>query len=227
MGLIWRPGSCRSYEWCSRLPRVKSRGRREAAWGSPPERAASAPGQTRGRCLWPPPGDFERTPRSGTEGAGWERTRGGQSAGPTANSCSPSFPLLFILASFLPSFQSVELLSRQVRSRSRSRGWLRKTSVSLKGVLLAVMLAEGRSLSRRGVGGWVCAPGIRTSQLEVAGEGRERCAWGPFRAEFLRVRGGCPPRFFQLSASASAPGAPLGVESQVRTRGGGRAAGGS
>ena len=36
-----------------------------------------------------------------------------------------------------------------------------------------------------------------------------------------------PPRFFQLSASASAPGAPLGVESQVRTRGGGRAAGGS
>lgn len=155
LGLIWRPGSCRSYEWCSRFPRVKSRGRREAAWGSPPERAASAPGQTRGRCLWPPPGDFERTPRSGTEGAGWERTRGGQSPGPTANSCSPSFPLLFILASFLPSFQSVELLSRQVRSRSRSRGWLRKTSISLKGVLLAVMLAEGRSLRISARRGWV------------------------------------------------------------------------
>ena len=49
---------------------------------------------------------------------------------------------------------------------------------------------------------------------------------GAFRAEFSTVRGGCPLWFFQLSASESAPAAPLGVESQVRTRGGRRAAGG-
>lgn len=109
-------------------------------------------------------------PDPGRRGAGWARTRRGQPRVPQPIPARLPPPLLFILASFLPSFQSVELLSRQVRSRSRSRGWLRKTSIALKGVLLAVMLAEGRSLriaARRGwVAGWgVCAPGIRTSQL--------------------------------------------------------------
>ena len=180
-------------------------------------------------------------PDPGRSGAGWARTRRGQPRVPQPIPARLPPPLLFILASFLPSFQSVELLSRQVRSRSRSRGRLRKTSIALKGVLLAVMLAEGRSLriaARRGwVAGWgVCAPGIRTSQLgwkpRARGEREVRVCvcgggWGgvAFRAEFCTVLGGCPLWFFQLSASASALAAPLGVESQVRTRGGRRTAG--
>uniref|UniRef100_A0A2I3H191 Uncharacterized protein n=1 Tax=Nomascus leucogenys TaxID=61853 RepID=A0A2I3H191_NOMLE len=66
-------------------------------WGSWPEGAASAPGRARGRCLWPPRGDYERLPRSWTE---W----GGPAPGPTANFCLPALLLLFILVSFLPSF---------------------------------------------------------------------------------------------------------------------------
>lgn len=114
--------------------------------------------RARGRCLWPPPGDFERTPRSGTEGGGLrEDTRG-----PVPESESQFLPACLpppFHPGFLPSFQSVELLSRQVRSRSWSRGWLRKTSVALKGVLLAVMLAVGSSLQIVARRGWRSAPG--------------------------------------------------------------------
>jgi hypothetical protein len=109
--------------------------------------------RARGRCLWPPRGDFERTPRSRTEGVGL----GEDSRGPVAESDSQFLPVFLpppFYPGFLPSFQSVELLSRQVRWRSRSGGWSRKTSVALKGVLLAGMLAEGGSLciaARRGL----------------------------------------------------------------------------
>lgn len=35
LGLIWRQGSCRSYEWCSRLLWVKSRGGQRGSLGLP------------------------------------------------------------------------------------------------------------------------------------------------------------------------------------------------
>lgn len=129
--------------------------------------------RARGRCLWPPPGDFERTPRSGTEGGGLrEDTRG-----PVPESESQFLPACLpppFHPGFLPSFQSVELLSRQVRSRSWSRGWLRKTSVALKGVLLAVMLAVGSSLQIAARRGWRSAPG-ESGLLSWAGS---RCEGG-------------------------------------------------
>ena len=71
--------------------------------------------------------------------------------------------------------------------------------------------AGSRGREERGRCGFVCVAG--------------GCGGVAFRAEFSTVLGGCPLWFFQLSASASALAAPLGVESQVRTRGGRRAAG--
>lgn len=55
--------------------------------------------------------------------------------------------------------------------------------------------------------------------LEAAAKGVGEVRVGAFRAEFSRVRGIYPPRFFQLCASASAPPAPPGVEIQVRAGG--------
>lgn len=160
LGLIWRQGSCRSHQWCSFLPPLGEKPRRaERQLGAPRlsgQRLLLA--RARGRCLWPPPGDFERTPRSGTEGGGLrEDTRR-----PVPGSDSQFLPACLpppFHPGFLPSFQSVQLLSRQVRSRSRNRGWLRKTSVALKGVLLAVMLPVGSSLQIAARRGWRSAPG--------------------------------------------------------------------
>lgn len=50
-------------------------------------------------------------PDPGRRGEGCARTRGGQSPGPTANSCLPAFLLFFILASFLPVGGTVKPLS--------------------------------------------------------------------------------------------------------------------
>uniref|UniRef100_A0A2K6RP89 Uncharacterized protein n=1 Tax=Rhinopithecus roxellana TaxID=61622 RepID=A0A2K6RP89_RHIRO len=58
--------------------------------GSWPEGAASAPGRARGRCLWPPPGDFERLSRSWTEWGGPGEHSRGPAPGPTANFCLPA-----------------------------------------------------------------------------------------------------------------------------------------
>lgn len=61
--------------------------------------------RARGRCLWPPPGDFERTPRSGTEGGGLrEDTRGPvpESESQFLPACLPSSSFSSWLPSFLP-----------------------------------------------------------------------------------------------------------------------------
>uniref|UniRef100_A0A452R7Z9 Uncharacterized protein n=1 Tax=Ursus americanus TaxID=9643 RepID=A0A452R7Z9_URSAM len=85
--------------------------------GEKPRRAESfcPPARARGRCLWPPPGDFERTPRSRTQGG----ELGEDMRGPVPGSDSQFLPAFLpppFHPGFLPSFQSVELLSRQVRS---------------------------------------------------------------------------------------------------------------
>lgn len=85
-----------------------------------------------------------------------------------------------------------------------------------------MMLAEGCSLQMKARHGWGSAPGEsglpswagRRGRGERKGEG-----WGAFGAEFSRVRGKSPPRFFQLRASAPASRAPTGVEIQVHTVG--------
>lgn len=177
LGLIGRQGGCRSYEWCSCLLWVKNRGGRRGSFCSRPERGAGASGRRRET--------LSGRPDPGRRGAGWARTCGDQSPGPTANSCLPAFLLLFVLASFLPSFQSMEMLSRQVRSRSRSRWRLRKTSVALQGVLLAMILAEESSLPHRRAT-WVGTPGRRAAWLGVRASGTRTSqpGWEP------RARGG-------------------------------------
>uniref|UniRef100_A0A2K5EPJ2 Uncharacterized protein n=1 Tax=Aotus nancymaae TaxID=37293 RepID=A0A2K5EPJ2_AOTNA len=71
--------------------------RAERRFGASGPGAASAPGWARGRCLWPPRGDFERLPRSWTEWGGPGEDSRGPAAGPTASFCLPAFLLLFIL----------------------------------------------------------------------------------------------------------------------------------
>lgn len=106
LGLVWRPGSCRFEEWCARRLWVKSRGGRRRFGAASPSGQRWLPATAWGRCLGPPPGDFERTPRSRTAGAS-----------PRVRSPKPAcLPPAFHLG-FLPSFQSVELLSCQVRRR--------------------------------------------------------------------------------------------------------------
>uniref|UniRef100_A0A5F7ZHZ0 Uncharacterized protein n=1 Tax=Macaca mulatta TaxID=9544 RepID=A0A5F7ZHZ0_MACMU len=138
LGWIWRQGSRRSYEWCSRHLWVRRRGRRRGGFGAPGPRGQRLLPAGRGAGASGRPGEtLSACPDPGQSGAGRASTRGGQPrVQQPISACLPAFLLLFILASFLPSFQSVELLSRQVRSRSRSQGWPRKTSVALKGVLL-------------------------------------------------------------------------------------------
>lgn len=183
--------SSRSHKWCSRLLRVNSRGEREAAyWGARrPSRQRLLPARARGRCLWPPPGDFERTPRSGTEGGGLGEDKQGPAPGPTANSCPPSSPTPFY-PGFLPSFLPVGGTVKPPSPLAIAEpGVVRKTSIALKGVLLAVMLAEGRSLgSRRDVGGWLgggfarLGLGLRSWAGSRGREERGRCGcvcvWG-------------------------------------------------
>ncbi|XP_074249138.1 uncharacterized protein LOC141583507 [Saimiri boliviensis] len=197
LGRIWRQGSRRSYEWCSHHLWVRRRGGQRGAFGAPGPGAASAPGWARGRCLWPPRGDFERLPRSWTEWGGPGEDSQGPAAGPTASFSLPAYLLLFILASFLPFFQSVELLSRQVRSRSRSQGWPRKTSVALKGVLLGAVGRGWLPLYPR----WAWGPRpfdqdfpARTKP-QAKGEREVRTGWGAVHAEFSLVCGHRRPWF--------------------------------
>ena len=137
------------------------------------------------------------------------------------------------LPSFPPSFQSVELLSRQVRSRSRSRGRLRKTSVALKGVLLAMMLAEEISLpiaARRGSGSAPLGPGLPSwagsrGRREWGGGGKARV--GGVSCRILPGVWPMPVQVLSTQRTALAPQAPPGVEKQIRTGGGGGRSGGS
>uniref|UniRef100_A0A8C0JUN3 Uncharacterized protein n=1 Tax=Canis lupus dingo TaxID=286419 RepID=A0A8C0JUN3_CANLU len=71
------------------------------------ERQLLLPARARGRCLWPPPGDFERTPRSRTQGGGLGEDMRGPVPGSDCQFLPACLPAPF-RPGFLPSFLPVD-----------------------------------------------------------------------------------------------------------------------
>lgn len=120
----------------------------------------------RGRCLWPPPGDFERTPGSGTEGGGLGEDSRGPVRGSDSQFLPSSLPPPFhpgVLPSFLPVGGTVKPPSPLAIAEP---GVALENERRSKGGALGGDDRRGELPPDRGAA-WVgvCAPGVRTSRL--------------------------------------------------------------